>query len=87
MNGLGRMGGRMGRRHLCGGHASVVFDSRTASVPSLAQQGAAGSSSLDKFNDIGGGNAKWLYTLPKSVRVGSNANAFVGGTRPWTHHA
>jgi polyphosphate glucokinase len=32
---------------------------------------------------IGGGNAKLLHTLPKGVRLGSNANAFVGGYRLW----
>jgi hypothetical protein len=36
---------------------------------------------------VGGGNAKWLRTLPKNVRRGSNANAFVGGYRLWTYHA
>jgi polyphosphate glucokinase len=35
---------------------------------------------------IGGGNAKKLNTLPKRVRRGSNANAFVGGYRLWTRH-
>ena len=34
---------------------------------------------------VGGGNAKKLNTLPKGVRLGSNANAFVGGYRLWTH--
>jgi polyphosphate glucokinase len=33
---------------------------------------------------VGGGNAKKLKVLPKSVRLGSNANAFVGGYRLWT---
>ncbi len=32
---------------------------------------------------VGGGNAKLLHTLPKGVRLGSNANAFVGGYRLW----
>jgi polyphosphate glucokinase len=32
---------------------------------------------------IGGGNAKLLHTLPKGVRLGSNANAFAGGYRLW----
>lgn len=32
---------------------------------------------------IGGGNAKRLRTLPKGVRLGSNADAFVGGYRLW----
>ena len=33
---------------------------------------------------IGGGNAKKLKTLPKGARLGSNANAFIGGYRLWT---
>jgi polyphosphate glucokinase len=32
---------------------------------------------------VGGGNAKLLRTLPKGVRLGSNANAFTGGYRLW----
>jgi len=32
---------------------------------------------------VGGGNAKLLRVLPKGVRLGSNANAFVGGYRLW----
>jgi polyphosphate glucokinase len=32
---------------------------------------------------VGGGNAKLLQMLPKGVRLGSNANAFVGGYRLW----
>jgi polyphosphate glucokinase len=32
---------------------------------------------------VGGGNAKLLRSLPKGVRLGSNANAFVGGYRLW----
>jgi polyphosphate glucokinase len=36
---------------------------------------------------VGGGNAKFLRTLPKGVRLGSNANAFVGGYRLWKDHA
>jgi polyphosphate glucokinase len=32
---------------------------------------------------VGGGNAKLLRTLPKGVRLGSNANAFAGGYRLW----
>ncbi len=33
---------------------------------------------------IGGGNATKLKTLPQGARLGSNANAFVGGYRLWT---
>ena len=32
---------------------------------------------------VGGGNAKLLRSLPKGVRLGSNANAFLGGYRLW----
>jgi polyphosphate glucokinase len=32
---------------------------------------------------VGGGNAKRLRALSKGVRLGSNANAFVGGYRLW----
>jgi polyphosphate glucokinase len=32
---------------------------------------------------IGGGDAKLLASLPKGARLGSNANAFVGGYRLW----
>jgi predicted NBD/HSP70 family sugar kinase len=36
---------------------------------------------------VGGDNAKKLRTLPKGVRLCSNANAFVGGYRLWRHPA
>jgi polyphosphate glucokinase len=32
---------------------------------------------------LGGGNAKKLTELPKGCRLGSNANAFLGGFRMW----
>ncbi len=32
---------------------------------------------------LGGGNAELLKTLPPDVRLGTNANAFVGGCRIW----
>jgi len=32
---------------------------------------------------LGGGNAKLLDSLPRGVRRGSNANAFIGGVRLW----
>jgi polyphosphate glucokinase len=35
---------------------------------------------------IGGGNAKLLKTLPPGVRLGTNANAFLGGYRLWQGH-
>src|SRR5260370_1381501 len=36
---------------------------------------------------VGVGNAKLLESLPKGVRLGSNANAFLGGYRLWEDHA
>ena len=36
---------------------------------------------------IGGGNAKLLNTLPPGVRLGANANAFLGGYRLWKKYA
>jgi polyphosphate glucokinase len=32
---------------------------------------------------LGGGNAKYLDALPPAVRLGNNANAFIGGFRLW----
>jgi 6-phosphogluconate dehydrogenase (decarboxylating) len=32
---------------------------------------------------VGGGNAKRLHRVPSSIRLGSNAHAFVGGYRLW----
>jgi len=32
---------------------------------------------------LGGGNAKLMKELPKGVRLGANANAFLGGYRLW----
>ena len=32
---------------------------------------------------VGGGNAKLLKTLPSGIRVGGNADAFIGGYRLW----
>ena len=32
---------------------------------------------------VGGGNAKLLRSLPRGVRRGANANAFLGGYRLW----
>jgi len=41
-----------------------------------------------EVNDVvvGGGNAKLLGPLPSGIRVGRNANAFVGGYRLWKAH-
>jgi polyphosphate glucokinase len=34
---------------------------------------------------LGGGNVKYLKTLPTGCRAGDNANAFIGGFRLWAH--
>jgi polyphosphate glucokinase len=41
-----------------------------------------------EVNDVvvGGGNAKLLGNLPSGIRLGRNANAFVGGYRLWKAH-
>jgi predicted NBD/HSP70 family sugar kinase len=36
---------------------------------------------------LGGGNAKLLKALPPDARLGSNANAFIGGFRLWDQEA
>jgi len=36
---------------------------------------------------VGGGNARLLRSLPKGVRLGSNAHAFTGGFRLWTRQS
>ncbi len=49
MVGLGRMGANMVRRLLRAGHQCVVFDVSPATVKTLADEGAAGATSLDDF--------------------------------------
>ncbi|HXU21192.1 MAG TPA: decarboxylating 6-phosphogluconate dehydrogenase, partial [Verrucomicrobiae bacterium] len=49
MIGLGRMGANMVRRLLRGGHECVVFDTNTANVQQLSDEGATGASSLEDF--------------------------------------
>ncbi len=49
MIGLGRMGGNMVRRLMRQGHQCVVFDLNPANVEALANEGAAGSRSMEEF--------------------------------------
>ena len=49
MIGLGRMGANMVRRLMRGGHECVVYDVSPEAVQALAEEGAAGASSLDDF--------------------------------------
>ncbi|HLK34647.1 MAG TPA: decarboxylating 6-phosphogluconate dehydrogenase [Terriglobales bacterium] len=59
MIGLGRMGANMVRRLMRGGHQCVVFDKSADAVRGLAQEGVAGTSSLEEFVS--------KLTLPRSV--------------------
>src|SRR5438093_1576283 len=49
MVGLGRMGANIVRRLLRAGHECVVFDVNPASVQQLANEGAAGATTLEEF--------------------------------------
>ncbi|MFQ5913934.1 MAG: phosphogluconate dehydrogenase (NAD(+)-dependent, decarboxylating) [Nitrospinota bacterium] len=49
MVGLGRMGANLVRRLMQGGHQCVAFDLNPENVKQLADEGAAGASSLDDF--------------------------------------
>jgi 6-phosphogluconate dehydrogenase len=49
MIGLGRMGGNMVRRLMRQGHQCVVYDLNPANVEALANEGAAGSRSMEEF--------------------------------------
>jgi 6-phosphogluconate dehydrogenase len=61
MVGLGRMGANMVRRLLRGGHRCVVYDRDAAAVERLAQEGAAGATSLDDFaKQLDAPRAAWL---------------------------
>jgi 6-phosphogluconate dehydrogenase len=49
MIGLGRMGGNIVRRLMRQGHTAVVYDKDPAAVTAIADDGAAGSDSLEQF--------------------------------------
>jgi 6-phosphogluconate dehydrogenase len=67
MVGLGRMGANMVRRLLKGGHRCVVFDMSPKAVNELAQESAAGSSSLhDLATKLEKPRAIWLM-VPAAV--------------------
>lgn len=65
MIGLSRMGAKMVRRLLPGGHDCIAYDLDPASVEAVAQEGARGSASLDEF-------------IGRSIRV-PDPRAGVGG--------
>jgi 6-phosphogluconate dehydrogenase len=67
MIGLGRMGANMTRRLMNGGHKCVVYDMSTAAVKELADQGAAGATSLEDFvTRLSKPRAVWLM-VPAAV--------------------
>ena len=68
MIGLGRMGANMVRRLLRGGHRCVVFDRSPKAVNELAQEKAAGSSSLqDLVKKLEKPRAIWLMVPAAAV--------------------
>jgi len=67
MIGLGRMGANMVRRLIKGGHQCVVFDRSPKAVNELAQEKAAGSSSLQELvQKLAKPRALWLM-VPAAV--------------------
>ncbi len=71
MIGLGRMGANMARRLVRGGHQCVVYDRNVQAVRALAQEGAAGATSLQDFvARLATPRAVWLM-VPAAVVDGS----------------
>jgi len=67
MIGLGRMGANMARRLMKGAHECVVYDRNTASVDSLAKEGATSASSLeDVVKKLKAPRAVWIM-LPSGA--------------------
>jgi 6-phosphogluconate dehydrogenase len=67
MIGLGRMGAKMVRRLIAGGHQCVVFDMSAKAVQELAQEKAVGASSLADFvKKLQKPRAVWLM-VPAAV--------------------
>jgi 6-phosphogluconate dehydrogenase len=67
MIGLGRMGANMVRRLMRAGHECVVFDMNATAVGELAQEGAAGSASMEEFvSKLTAPRHVWLM-LPAAV--------------------
>lgn len=61
MIGLGRMGGNMSERCLCGGHDMVVYDRNAETVASYVAKGAVGASSvIDLVEKLQAPRAVWL---------------------------
>ncbi len=68
MIGLGRMGANMVRRLEKGGQSCVVFDLNPANVKALADEGAAGASSLDDFvTKLAAPRAIWMMVPAAAV--------------------
>jgi 6-phosphogluconate dehydrogenase len=61
MIGLGRMGGNMSERCMCGGHDMVVYDRNAETVASYVAKGAVGASSMaDLVDKLQAPRAVWL---------------------------
>lgn len=74
MIGLGRMGANMVRRLMRGGHECVVFDLSPENVKQLADEGAAGSDSLDNFiSQLNKPRAVWIM-VPAGAATENTVN-------------
>jgi len=68
MIGLGRMGSNMVRRLIKAGHSCVVFDSSTATVSTLAGEGATGASSIaDMCSKLSAPRVIWMMVPAAGV--------------------
>ena len=82
MIGLGRMGGNMAQRLLQGGHHVVAYDPRPEAVQALAQEGAAGATSLqDLATRLAAPRAVWVM-VPAGDPTESTINSLAEALSP-----
>ena len=82
MIGLGRMGGNMAQRLLQGGHNVVAYDPRPEAVQALAQEGAAGATSLqDLATRLAAPRAVWVM-VPAGDPTESTINSLAEALSP-----
>ena len=82
MIGLGRMGGNMAQRLLQGGHNVVAYDPRPEAVQALAQEGAAGATSLqDLATRLAAPRAVWVM-VPAGDPTESTINSLAQALSP-----
>ena len=82
MIGLGRMGGNMALRLLKAGHKVVAYDPRADAVEGLADQGAAGASSIQELaSKLTAPRAVWVM-VPSGEVTESTINAVADSLSP-----